>query len=247
MAGFYYYTYCMKKISSVFVPFFMLAVFLLSGSVVHAAADLPATAVWFTPATATVGSPVVLNALVYNNQTISATVTVAFETSTPTVTIGTITASIPAETAKTLSYNWKMPSASTVITATVTKAVGSNGQSIPALLGTLGTTSVASTPTPLLSNLNIPGTSAISAWFATTFANVEAFRNKEAVVFSAQRDALKSTMGANTTNAFGNPSNYLLLIYSSTAASLFSSIGLFYIVLLLAVLLLLKFIVNLIF
>jgi hypothetical protein len=235
----------MKKISSVFAALFIVVAVLSNTHAAHAAASLPATSVWFTPPTATAGTLITLNALVYNNQTADATVTVTF--TTPADTIGTVTALVPAQTAKTLSYDWKMPSSSAIVTATVTTAINKQKKSLPGLLGVLGTVSVAATPTPLINGISFPGSTAITAWLTPALTQVEAFRAKEAIQFSNQRDAVKKTLGTSVSEAFGNPYNYFILIYSSCLAAVFTSVSLFYIASILLALLLLRLIVNLIF
>jgi len=224
----------------------LLAVFLVTGATAHAAAALPTTAVWYTPANAAVGSAIVLNALVYNNQTTNASVTVTF--TTPTATIGAVAETVPSETAKTLSLDWKLPATSTVVTASVTAATTPNDQSIPSLLGTIGTVTIGTvTSTTVVDGISFPGSAQISAWFAPLISKIEPFRIQEADTFAVQRDAIKAKVQMNAASAFSSPLNYLNLIYLTTAASLFGSQVLFYIVLILLILLLLRFIVNLLF
>ncbi|MDB5188736.1 MAG: hypothetical protein JWM92_334 [Candidatus Nomurabacteria bacterium] len=220
----------MIKRLSLIVLFFVM---MLSVGKVSAAAALPSSAVWFTPASASVGSAITLNALVYNNQSVSATVTVTFTNTTSKEKIAAMTDTIAAQSAKTITANWIMPAKNTVVTATVTGAFDKNKKSLPALLGVLGTVTVGNTPTPLINGISFPGSTQLNAWFTPVLTTMESFRKKEAISFAHMRDS--------------NPGNSVTNTYYTMGASLFTNPAFFYIAALLLLLLLLRFIVNLIF
>lgn len=253
----------MKKILSIGIALIMAFVVVPS---VFAAAELPSNTVWYEPATAPADSAITLQALVYNNQTSDATVTVDFTIPNKTK-VATATALIPAQSAKTLSAVWKMPHASTVVTGTVTAAVTAKHVSLPKLLGVLGTVTAAPSvaPTTTTSMSSFPGSAQLSAWFGPLLAKIEAFRVKEAAYFTDLRDKSKAAAGlaigttigtaltsqtpaSDATNQiFSHPGDYFNYFYASAMVPVFSNQIIFYIVLLLAVLLVIRFIVNLFF
>ncbi len=210
---------------------------------VFAAAELPKASVWFDPSTAAVNESITLNALVYNDQSNDATVIVAF--TSPTETIGTATAVVAKGSAKTLTLAWKMPAKDTVVTASVTSALTSAKKSIPALDGALGTVTVGSTVTPTVTPPSIPGATQINAWFAPLLTKVEAFRIQ-------QRDSyivLKTNTQKNidTSKASGNLWHSFVLLYATVLVAILTSQALFYVAGALLILIVLRFIVNLIF
>ncbi|GEM_PF-2327386 len=240
----------MKKILSVVIIFLSLT------TVVSAAATVPNTSVWFTPSTAKVGETIALNALVYNNQSVDATVVVAFSN------VSSATALIPAQTAKTVSVSWKLPAKNTSVTATVTSAVDKNKKSIPSLVGLIGTIDVGPSVDIIVptSNLSFPGSTVISKWITPLLSNIEAYRSKQAIYFSAERDHAKAAVDAVivaapvatvqnglSSKVLGSPMIYISYAVDSSLATLFNSVALFYIVCILIVLFVLRFIVNLIF
>lgn len=236
----------MKKLLIIFLAFFVIH------STSFAAATVPNTSVWVTPADAKVGTTITLNALVYNDQNQDVTVTVLFKT--PTVSIGTVSQSIAAGSAKTVTEAWTMPDVSTTVTATVTAAVTKQKQSVSSLIGVVGTVSVGASTT----SLAIPGSSAVSAWFRSVFSSVESFRTKEASYYAALRDETKKALGitpsqhgAATVGEYGlpvikadNPVQYFTLIYATALAAFFGSQVIFYVSVVLIILLILRFIVN---
>ncbi len=232
---------------------------------------MPQNTVWFTPSDAAVGGAIALNALVYNSSNQNATITVTFTTD-QNVKIDAVTEEVLSGSAKTASVNWVMPKNTTNVTAAVTKAVNAKNQTIASLVGTIGTMPVGTTTvTPVIDGISFPGSTQIGAWLAPLLAKAEAFRLKEATYFATLRDSSKIQIGitatptpapsqpetpapANATPAqlgapqisFGNPSQYITLAYSSALAALFASQTIFYIVFALLILLVLRFIVNLI-
>jgi hypothetical protein len=266
----------MKKALSLVVA--IMAGFVLWSSSVFAAAQLPSTSVWFDPATAVVDAPITLNALVYNNQAATATVTVVFTTDKQTK-IGSVTEQVPAQSAKTFSTAWKMPAKSTLVTATVTTAVTASKKSLPALVGPVGSITVG-TVTPLITGVAVPsfpGSTQIAAWFAPLFNAVEKFRLQQATYFTRLQESSRNKIGlnpaalpqifqqpdgttdstpsstsgqaanANTVNMFGSPLDYVTYAYATAFTALFANQMVFYIVLILIILLLLRFIANRIF
>jgi hypothetical protein len=227
---------------------------------------IPNTSVWFTPANAAAGTAITLNALVYNNQGKDATVTVQFKTAAASGTtasqasiIGTQTQLITAQSAKTVMQPWIMPKTATVVTVSVTAAVDSNKKSIPALIGTLGTVSVGAGVIPAMNSSGIPGTSQLTAWLGPLFSTIETFRVNQAAAYATLRDQTKATLGITPSAItpstgdglpplkFDNPIQYLILVYATAMASFFGTAAIFYIGAVLIVLLVIRFLVNLIF
>jgi hypothetical protein len=249
----------------------MMICFLISSSV-FAAAQLPSTSVWFDPADAAIDMPITLNALVYNDQSTAATITVVFTTDTK-IKIGSITEEVPSQTAKTFSVAWKMPAKSTIVNARVTTAVTAAKKSLPSLVGPIGSITVG-TVTPLISGIALPsflGSSQITLWFTPLFKIIETFRLQQATYFTRLQDSTRHKIGlnpaalpqifqqpdgttdsnpspqpasANTPNMFGNPLDYLTYAYATAFATLFASQMIFYIVFAILLLLLLRFIVS---
>jgi len=227
-----------------------------------AAAELPSSSVWFAPTTAAVGEAITINALVYNSQSVDATVTVV--ASTPTLKISTVTELIPKATAKTIVINWTMPKNSSAVTVAVTTALDHNKKSLPALVGKIGTVTIApSAVAPVITptaTTAFPGAAQLKAWFGPWMAKIEPFRIKEAKYFTTLRDTKKAALGITAapattdgadknaaSKAFGNPFDYITYIVAIGCATLFASQGLFYVAIILLALLVLRFIVNLIF
>jgi hypothetical protein len=245
----------MKKILSLF---FLLIVFISATSSALAAATVPNTSVWFTPSTAAAGEAISLNALVYNSQSFDATVNVAFATADQNV--GTVSELIPAQTAKTVTLAWKMPAQDTSITATVSSATDKNKKAVPALVGTIGTIIVGpNVATPAVPSVSFPDSSQISAWFAPILASIDAYRAKEATHFISLRDQSKAVVGTTISSApavamkdglsskvLGNPMEYLTYGLYYALATLFANSAIFYIALVLVILLVLRFVANLI-
>jgi hypothetical protein len=238
----------MKRFSA-----FLAVTVLVLGMVAQSAwavAQVPKSSVWFDPATAQSGEEIQLNALVYNNQTTDATVTVVFSTSAGTV--GTSTATIAQSTAKTVSVAWKMPQENTVVTATVSTAVSSGKKALPGLVGVLGTVSVGSaSPGSTVLGLSFPGSKQIASWFGPLITKIEHWRIGQQGHFislqaSTQKKVGDTSMDAKTLSSkiLAHPGSYAVLLYAMAGTSVFSSQALFYILAVLLFLLLLRFIVN---
>lgn len=220
-----------------------------------AAATLPSTNVWYIPADVSAGTVINLNALVYNNQPTDATVTVTFKTSK--ATIGVETATVPVQTAKTITAQWTMPSVATAVTASVTAATDKNKKTLSPLLGTLGTIMIS--PTASSVQPVAVSSSQFTNWVKPWLTKVEAFRLEQATGYTTLRDKTRLALGitpgetkAPVTDAIpplkvDNPLQYLTLIYATAMAAFFSSAALFYTGTVLIVLLLLRFIFNLFF
>lgn len=241
----------MKKFLSIF-SLVLLAVFFLGKGIVSAADTLPSNALTVAPANALAGSAITLNALVYNNESVNAVVTVAFtipdgSTTGGTITIANVTAIIGPASAKTIAANWEMPTQSTVVTATVTAAVDDNKQLLPSLLGTLGTVTVGPSSSSSIAGISFPGSTQISAWFAPLFSTIENWRLQEAVALTTLRTTTQATITSSPSQAFGNPWNYATLIYATIGAALFTNQIIFYIAFGLLVLFVLRMIIRLIF
>jgi hypothetical protein len=236
----------MKKIVA-----FIFVMLMSIGAHAFAVAEVPKSSVWFEPSDAKAGESIQLNALVYNNQTVDAKVTVVFSNSAGT--IGTTSATVTKATAKTLSVSWKMPAKSTVVTAKVTAAVNGANKSLPALIGELGTVTVGATA-PLITtpDFSFPGSAKIKAWFGPLFTKIDAWRVEqrdnfqELKAYSQKKVDVKvdATDKNAASKALGNPVDYLVLAYASAGYTLFASQALFYIAAALLLLLILRAIVN---
>ena len=255
----------MKKILLAII--FSFAVFLSSHGAAFATAALPTNSIWVSPATAAEGAAITLNALVYNNTAQDVTVTVTFTTkpADPAVqpkVLGTIKQLVTSESAKTFSQAWTMPKGAIAVTGAVTSALTKQNQSIQTLVGPLGTITVGSDAvTPVATGVTFPGSVQLSNWFGPFITKVEAWRTKEATYYTALRDKTKTqldiTKSAATTTPVSvdglppvktdNPMQWVTLIFATACASLFSNMVIFYISAILLILLVLRFIINLVF
>lgn len=247
--------------------FFAFFIALLLPTLLFAAPTVPKDKVWFTPTDAIVGEAIEINAFIYNPQKESITFTVAFLANEKA--IGTKTILVPTLTAKTISVSWSVPDTQTLITIDVQKALNAAKKDIPTLHGSLGTVSigeiVAITPAISLSD-----TSSIKVWIKANLHEIEVFREKQAKYFIEMREAAKIRLGINkvkniedkyqsSLNTPGgttpkslppgesenNGNDYINLIYSTSLASFFGKIEIFYISIVLLILLLLRFFIKL--
>ena len=232
----------------------------------NAAPELPAQSVWVAPATAEVGAEIELSAFVYNNTEKDASVTVSFAASEKA--IDTVTVSVPKQSAKVASVSWSMPAEAVKVTATVTKAVDANKKDISSLRGTLGTVNVGGTALVEAAGSTFPGVETLKGWWRILLQQIENFRAKQALHFAALRDEAKKETGITVRQGIGEmlapdvpaapetpaeptPAKefefmpYVKLIYATFLAALFSNIAIFYISLVLAVLLAIRFIIRL--
>jgi hypothetical protein len=221
---------------------------LLIPSLVFAQATLPKESLWVTPANAGPTDEIALNAFVYNTQKQQVTVTVSYSANNTEVATATVV--VPAESAKVAVGKWTMPAKSTVVTATVTKALTKDKKDLTVLHGVLGTVSVGS-----VTRKAIPGTDAAKAWVSRQLAALEAFRIEYAERYSALRDEMQSRLHITKTADLkkvlmpdvpaaattapneqvsqpkNDPMDFLTLAYRSTLASFFSHKAMFYIIL----------------
>ncbi|MDB5254849.1 MAG: hypothetical protein JWL92_225 [Candidatus Nomurabacteria bacterium] len=239
----------MKKIAAFL--FIVLVSMSLAAQAVFAVAEVPKSSVWFDPANAAAGEAIKLNALVYNNQTSNATVTVVF--SDPAGTIGTTSTTITKATAKTVSVSWKMPVKNTVVTAKVSTAVTSAKKSLPGLVGVLGTVTVGSVAPEATALGSFPGSTQLAKWFGPLVSKIDAWRVGQKDTFVKLKASTLKKMGdvkldINDKNilskVLGNPVDYIVLAYATSGATLFASQALFYIAGFLLFLLILRAIVN---
>lgn len=230
-----------------------------------APAPLSAT-LWYTPSDATPGEVVELNALVYNDTAEEVSVTVTFSGNNVLVaTTGTIL--IPTKTAKVATARWLMPTEKITLTATAAKVLSKAKKDVPALHGVLGTVVVGGT-----SALAIPEIPPGVKGFAAKIVNfLEGFRLKELAYFTRLYDKSKEVLGTTTLKDVSTilqpdtapkdtttdttvappeekkPSNtmgYLQLLYATSGKAFFGHKAVYYVVLILAILLIFRFIFN---
>ncbi len=239
----------MKKIIGIFV--IVLVSMNLVAQAAFAVAEVPKSSVWFDPANAAAGEAIQLNALVYNNQTVDAKMTVVF--SDPAGTIGTTSATVTKATAKTLSVAWKMPTKNTVVTAKVTAAVTTANKPLSALVGELGTVSVGSVASQTdVTAFSFPGSKQLAAWFGPLFSKIDAWRIDQRDNFKELKEHTQKKTNIQlapddkdaASKALGNPVDYFVLAYATAGYALFASQALFYIAAVLLFLLILRAIVN---
>jgi hypothetical protein len=243
----------------------LTALFVLSAATAaFAAPSVPDAKVWVTPTDAKPTEEVTLNAFVYNTEKQDITFTVSFTAASKEIASATLL--IPAETAKVATAIWAMPEKSTVVTATVTKAVTKQSKDLTAFHGKLGTVTVGTT-TPL-SKITIPGQETVKGWFGSLMLNLEAYRARQEKHFAEARDAAKEKLGLTVKDAAkellspevpaplsqgeevkpvqekNDPLDYATLIYSTLLSSFFANKPVFYIVLIILVLFVIRFIVG---
>lgn len=233
----------------------ILGVFLLALAVctqVYAVAEVPKSSVWFDPSDVAAGESIFLNALVYNNQSTDATVTVVF--STPAGTVDTASTAIAKATAKTLSVAWKMPKENTVVTAKITTATNPAKKSLPALVGTIGTVTVGPTAAPAEAKpFSFSGSKQLAAWFGPLVTKIDAWRIQQHKAFVKLKTDTQNKIDSveitaddknSASKALGSPLDTVTLMYATAGSTLFASQALFYIAAILLILMLLRAIVN---
>lgn len=146
---------------------------------------LPEQAVSVAPATAKPGEPVTLSAVVYNNTKSTVTATVTF--TSPQAVVATATdIVIPSDTAKVATAQWIMPDKATLITATISKATSSN-KDLSTLNGIVGTVTVG-------------GSGQVKGIFAKVVAFTESYRLRGLEYFTALLDQSVAKLGTLTIN-----------------------------------------------
>ncbi len=247
------------------MKYFLTSFFVLTFIPLVAFATTPAPqSVFYLPTNADKGDNITLNAFVYNGTNKSATVTVVF--SADTLDVGEATVALSALSGKAATLPWKFPESTTVVTATVTKASDANQKSIPELLGVVGTATLGEAETGL-TGTNVENK--LKGILGSVFGSIDPWRAKQATYFATLRDKKKVELGIKTAKdvydalkpapaapgqeqtlsdlppgATVNLGSYVVLIYATAFASIFSSIALFYITLILLVLFLIRFIIR---
>ncbi len=233
-----------------------------------AVSQLPANTVSIDPTDATIGSPIKINALVYNNQKNSVTFTIEFKTGD--LIIGKpVVSAIPALSAKTVSVDWKQPETQIQVNVSITSAINNQRKDLVELHGLVGSILVGQGVTS--KSITIPEGKIQEIYFSTR-EKIETFRKKQAVYFAELRDKTKAKLGIeikdkiieNITPDFAdmapqvgteknpenlsdlnkaeldNPMDYGTLIYSTALASLFGIIWMFYTAFALLIILILR-------
>lgn len=244
----------------------MFTAALLLATITYAAPTQPKTGVWTVPENAKNGEKVELNALVYNSETKTVTMSVLF--ATPTDELATITLTLPAGSAKTATSDWTVPSEQTTVKASVIKAVDASQKVVPDMLGPIGSVTIGMPvkSTFSLGNFNI----STKTWFGTMLSFIEPWRKAQAVKYAALRDATRKELNIDTvvdiTNRFNAPDapalpgqakqptpaqqafpigKYATLLFASAVAALFASSTIFYIAAICVILLLFRFFIRL--
>lgn len=235
---------------------------------VHAVATPPSETVWITPADAGATDPITLNAFVYNDTTDEATTTVVFTQGTAEQAkgIATVTIIVPANTAKIATTPWTMPERSTLVTATVSKALTKTKKEIPTLVGVLGTSTIGgSTP------LTLPDLTNAKGFVGKFLARLEDFRvnqakhyagvlaKSKAIVNDVAPKDIADLLVPDDPNAptpttegeafsvdqkTGHTAAYANMVFATAAHSFFDHKAAFYITLVIITLFLLRFIIG---
>lgn len=230
----------------------------------------PEKTVWIEPASADEGEAIELSAFVYNRTAKTATVTVLFAAGETEIATTIIT--VAPQTGKVALAPWQQPKETTVVTASVVKALDAAKKNIPELLGIIGTATIGAENSPLISD-ELQGD--IKEWVTSIVAKFEPWRKKQAQYFVALRDRKKDELGINsvkditdrfeqkdaeapatpgeeptladlTTSDSDIPlASYAVLIYATSLAAMFSSFALFYITVVLLAILVLRFFFSL--
>lgn len=250
------------------VAFFIFS--LVSSVVVFAQTNLPVQqSVWVTPADAKKGEAIEIKALIYNDSTKSATMAVLF--ADVENEIGTKSIVIEGQTAKTVIMPWLLPDTSKQITVSIVKALDVNKKNMPELLGIVGTVNVGIDEVSRtevegkLKGIFLSVFSKIDPWREKQSIYFTKLRDvtRERLGLKTIVDAYKTlapqvpgstaVSGENKEKTIGNVSVgydqvplglYFTLIYATALASIFSSIALFYILSVLLLLFVLRFIIR---
>lgn len=249
----------MKKLITTFI----LALALFVPATTHA---LEANqSVWFTSVptvsgeelAAKIGDPILIYANLKNTTKDPITYTLSFVANEKV--IGTKTTTVPGYTEQAASIEWKMPQTSTVVTASITKALDKNKKEIATLKATIGTVTVA----PVLEMPKV----AVKGFVGKGLNYIENFRLKNLAYFTALKakvrqelggvtiDQVSSLIRTETTVAPGqtapatqvedrNTTRYVVFIYATAGESFFAHKALFYIVSILLAFFVIRFIIR---
>ncbi len=247
--------------------FFSLALFLifLPSAALFAAPTAPERTVWIEPASADAGEEIELNAFVYNATAKTATVTVLF--ATPDAEVATAVITVAPQTGKVALAPWQVPNEPAAVTASVVSALDAAKKNIPELLGIIGVVTVGETTNTIIPAALRGG---VESFFSGMIDRLEPWRKKQAEYFVALRDQKKDELGVNTIKDLadkieqppaeapaqeesgdsGAPAPkqadlpigaYLVLLYASALATIFSSATLFYVTAILLAIMVLRF------
>jgi hypothetical protein len=220
--------------------------------------------VWFDVApgqsgstsTMMVGGDILIYARI-NNLT-KETITYSVSFSVDGAVIGTRVAPVPGYAQMAVSIPWILPEKSTEVTAIITKAVDKDKKELENLVGTIGTVTLTNAAV-----IVAPDISSVRGFTGTVVTKVEAFRLKELQYFSALLIKSRGVLATTTlkdvstmlqpdpapavvvpekkSNQIGG---YAQLIYATGGKALFSHKATFYVVVVLLVLFILRFIVS---
>lgn len=178
----------MKKIFT----FFILALSIGWQSAL-AVAPIPASSISVDPIVAEDGSPIKINALIYNPEKQTVTFTVEFKAGD--VSLGKSISTISSLGAKTVSVGWKQPKIQTQITASIISALDGKKNEITSLHGLVGTISLGTEQvTGSVSAISL-GEGKIGTVFSNLYNKVEVFRQKQLLYFEKLRDDAKQALG----------------------------------------------------
>ncbi len=251
----------MKKILSI-----VLAVLLVPQSVWAIVAPDTST-VWFKSVpTATgqelapkIGDPILIYTAITNDTKDSITYTLSYGASEKT--IGTKTTTIPGYTEQAPSFAWTIPQTPTTVTATITKAIGKDKKQLPALTGVVGSVLISVNPSTPMPEIGAQA----KGFIGKGIAFVEAFRLRQLEYFTKLKVRNKDILGETTVNDISGllqpevpavpggetpppqikdaqTMQYLTLLYATAGQSFFGHRVFFYIVTVLAVLFVIRFI-----
>ncbi len=235
-----------------------------------AAPSTPERSVFITPENPKRGDTVQLSALVYNQGSDTVVATVSFLDVETEIGVAQIT--IPPRSAQTAIVTWTFPLVQTDVTVFVTGATDSRGRTVSSMIGQVGVASFGTTPSMLFSREGVEAK--LTALIAFVFNDIEPWRLRQAQHFAELREEKRFELGISTardtysgyitttpeapalpggqdTTSYIpaekqklNVTGYATLLYATSLAKLFSSMILFYVVILLVLILIIRWIIS---
>ncbi len=226
----------------------IIAVFLLVlPALVWATNTAPSISLWYTPTDATAADEIQLSALVFNDSAEEVTTSVQFSAN-QAIIAPAMNVVIAAHTAKVATLSFTMPGQKTIITAIVPTAFFTKSKkSDEALLGATSSLIVADTTLPV----KFP---AATGLIGAVVDKLESFRTRELTYFTALKET--NTLGSSTPKVIGtvieisssdskqSPMRMFVYAYAAAGKALFAQKALFYIVLVLLLLFILRFLFS---
>lgn len=170
-----------------FTTFFLSIVLLTQSS--FAVANIPNELVFVEPKDASIGSPIKINALIYNNQKESITFTVDFKVGDTLIDKGVVVLIQPMS-ARNVSVDWVQPEKQTQINVNIRTAINKQKNDLVDLHGLVGSILIGQGVSQKIPNIDISRNSLESMYYEAK-EYVENFRKEQAIYFSELRDKTK--------------------------------------------------------